>query len=102
MRAITISVLLCAALLQGCSAGAPRAAEGERAEAVFEVFGMDCPGCHGGVEKNIKKVRGVTGAKANWSESRISVFYEPGTELDVEGVEKAITASNFTPGKRIK
>ncbi|UCG59616.1 MAG: cation transporter [Phycisphaerales bacterium] len=69
---------------------------------VYEVFGMDCPGCHGGVEKLVKKIPGVQQAEANWQKKQLVVAVRPGTELNDEEVYDAIRRANFTAGKRIK
>ncbi len=69
---------------------------------VYEVFGMDCPGCHGGLEKLVKKIPAVEDAKANWITKQVVVTVRPGAELNDEDIYDAIRRSNFTPGKRIK
>jgi copper chaperone CopZ len=69
---------------------------------IYEVFGMDCPGCHGGLEKLVMKIPAVQEAKANWEEKRLVVTLRPGTELNDEDVYDAIRRANFTVGKRIK
>ncbi|MHC4462910.1 MAG: heavy-metal-associated domain-containing protein [Planctomycetota bacterium] len=69
---------------------------------VYEVFGMNCPGCHGGVEKLVKKIPAVQQAEANWKEKRLVVTVRPRTELNDEDIYDAIRRSNFTPGKRIR
>jgi copper chaperone CopZ len=69
---------------------------------VYEVFGMDCPGCHGGVEKLVKKIQAVHDAKANWQKKELVVTVRPGSELDDKDVFDAVRRANFTPGKRLK
>ena len=69
---------------------------------VYQVFGMDCPGCHGGLEKLIMKIPEVQEAKANYKEQRLAVTLIPGKSLDDATVHDAIRRANFTLGKRIK
>lgn len=69
---------------------------------VYEVFGMDCPGCQGGLEKLVKKIPSIQTAKANWVEKKLTVTVLPDTELKDEEIYDAIERANFTPGKRIK
>jgi hypothetical protein len=69
---------------------------------IYEVFGMDCPGCHGGVENLVSKIPAVQSAQANWKEQRLVVVVGPGSSLDDELVYDAIRRSNFTPGKRLQ
>jgi copper chaperone CopZ len=68
---------------------------------VYEVFGMNCPGCHGGLEKLVKKISSVQEAKANWQKKQLVVTIRPKAELNDEDIYDAIRRANFTPGKRI-
>ena len=69
---------------------------------VYEVFGMNCPGCHGGLEKLVKKIPAVQEAEANWLQKQLVVTVRPEVELNDEDIYDAIRRSNFTPGNRIK
>lgn len=69
---------------------------------VYKVFGMDCPGCHGGLEKLVNAIPGIKTSKANWEEQRLSVAFQPGANVDDSIVYDAIKRANFTPGQRIK
>lgn len=78
------------------------AARGKSGIRIYEVFGMNCPGCHGAVEKLVKKIPAVQEAEANWKDQRLTVTVRPGRELDDEDIYDAVRRANFTPGKRIK
>ena len=69
---------------------------------VYEVFGMDCPGCHGGLEKLVKKIPAVAQAQANWVQKRLTIAVKQEITLDDEDIYDAIRRANFTVGKRIK
>ncbi len=69
---------------------------------VYEVFGMDCPGCHGGLEKLVKKIPDVQQAEANWVKKQLVVTVRPEVELNDEDIYNAIRRANFTAGNRIK
>jgi hypothetical protein len=69
---------------------------------VYEVFGMNCPGCQSGLEKLVNKIPAVQNSQAHWKDKRLSVTIKPGLALNDEDVYDAIRRSNFTPGKRIK
>ncbi len=89
----------------GCNtAGQSSAVESmeESGTRVYEVFGMNCPGCHGGVEKLVKKIPAVQEAEANWLKKQVVITVRPGTELNDEDIYDAIRRANFTPGNRIK
>lgn len=68
----------------------------------YEVFGMDCPVCHGGLEKRLMKIKGVEHAEANWQEKQIKIIIMPGEEVTDASITKAIEEANFNVGKRIK
>ena len=67
----------------------------------YEVFGMDCPGCHGGLEKNLCKIPGVVKATANWKMKRVTISVKAGETVTDADIEDAIKKSNFTMGKRM-
>ena len=69
---------------------------------VYEVFGMDCPGCHGGAEKLVNRVEGVVTSVANWTTQRIAVKVRLEANVADEAVLDALKRANFTPGERIK
>lgn len=68
----------------------------------YEVFGMDCPGCQGGLEKLVKKIPAVQGAKADWIKKQLTVSLRPESQLDDKDIYDAIERANFTAGKRIE
>ena len=69
---------------------------------IYEVFGMDCPGCHGGLNKLVEKIHEVQQAESNWKEKRLTVTVRPKSQLNDEDIYSAIRRANFTHGKRIK
>ena len=69
---------------------------------VYEVFGMDCPGCHGALENLVKKLEPVQDAQADWQTKKVTVFVKAHAELTDEAVYDAMKRANFTPGKRLE
>lgn len=69
---------------------------------IYEVFGMDCPGCHGGIEKLANKVPGVEKSEANWEKQELKIWVDPAKGIKDEAIFDAIERANFTPGDRIK
>lgn len=69
---------------------------------IYEVFGMNCPGCHGSVEKLVRKIPAVETVEADWEKKTLKVTVRPGNDLDDDEIYDAITRANFTPGKRIQ
>lgn len=62
---------------------------------------MDCPGRHGGVEKNLMKIPGVIDAAANWKEQEVTLFVALGQTVDPADIERAVRDSNFTLGEHL-
>ncbi|MBD3331774.1 hypothetical protein GF356_02895 [candidate division GN15 bacterium] len=69
---------------------------------VYEVFGMDCPGCHGGVEDLVNRVDGVVASEANWEQQRLTVVVSRSAEVTDRKIFEAIKLANFTPGERVQ
>jgi copper chaperone CopZ len=69
---------------------------------IFEVFGMDCPGCHGGLENLVNEITGVITSEANWEKQQLRVIVSPNSNVSDDDIFEAIKKANFTPGKRIK
>lgn len=89
--------------IAGCATDKPNAHEVAKQDIetrVYEVFGMNCPGCHGGLVKLVKKIPGVESAQANWKTKQLTVYIHNNASVDDKAVFDAIRRSNFTPGKR--
>lgn len=69
---------------------------------VYEVFGMDCPGCHDGLEKLVNEIPEVVTSKANWEKQRLQVVLRPNSGIDDSAILGAIEKANFTAGKRLQ
>ena len=99
----TMIVIAALALLAGCS-GSPEAETTPAAGTIveYEVFGMDCPGCHGGLEKLARDIEGVGFAKASWVDKTLTLGIADGVRISDEEVHTAIERANFTAGERLK
>lgn len=98
MVVILLSVL-------GCFSSRPDVAEITSSDdqvRVYEIFGMNCPGCHGGLEKLVNKIPGVEKSKANWEEQRLEVVMKLDFDINDSDIFGAIERANFTPGKRLQ
>ena len=69
---------------------------------VYEVFGMDCPGCHGGIENLVNKIPAVIKSKANWEKQELRIWIDPAIDVKDEDIIDAIERANLTPGERVK
>lgn len=90
--------------LIGCAATKPdfdkMISEGSEVR-IYEVFGMDCPGCHGGLENLVNEIPGVITSQANWEKQQLKVVLRPKAEVNDNTVYDAIKRANFTPGNRL-
>lgn len=99
----TLIAITCLALLAGCSSAPEPTSDPQVGELIeFEVFGMDCPGCHGGLEKLAMKIPGVNAVKASWEDQKLVLEIEEGAEVTDNQVHDAINRANFTAGERLK
>lgn len=98
-------VVAFAAALGGCGAKENVAIDTAPAGAdvrVYEVFGMDCPGCHGGLEKLVNAVPGVVASQASWEDKQLTVRVADNVDVDDAAIGTAIKKANFTPGRRLQ
>ena len=96
-------MLLAGSLLSGCTTTNQAVVpDGTTRQATYAIYGMDCPGCHGGVEKNLRKIPGVVDASANWKNKTITLALTADHPIDHAAIEKAVRDSNFTLGERVE
>lgn len=99
----TLIAMTCLALLAGCSSSPEPNSDPQAGILVeYEVFGMDCPGCHGGLENLALKIPGVMSARASWEDNILILGIEEGTKVTDDQVHDAIKRANFTAGERSK
>lgn len=98
----SLAVLSAILVLAGCSAPRQAMPATEGIHITYRVYGMDCPGCHGGVEKNLEKVPGVVAASANWKAKTITITAASDRGVARSEIEKAVKDSNFTLGQRVE
>ena len=68
---------------------------------VYKVFGMDCPGCHGALEKQVNKLNSVDSSAANWLNQEIMIIVKKDSVLIEKELFEKIKKANFTPGEKI-
>lgn len=104
----SICAVICAFLIGAVAGCASRGHQAEGGPAtggevrIYEVFGMHCPGCEGGLDKLVRKIRDVEHVESNWEESWLKVTLRPGARMDDRKIHDAVKRANFTPGKRLK
>ena len=65
----------------------------------FTVYGMDCPGCEGGLEKQVNKIPYVKYSKANWINQELKIVVEKDSIINIDELEKRVNKANFTLDK---
>ena len=62
----------------------------------YTIYGMDCPGCEGGIEKQVDKITSVEYSKANWVDQELIIVLRQDSVLDIETLRKRVKKANFT------
>lgn len=68
----------------------------------YQVYGMNCPGCHGALEKQINKIPGVVSSKADWVKQKIEIKVFSDAIISEEDIFKRIKKANLTPGEKME
>jgi len=62
----------------------------------LKAAGLTCPFCSYGIEKSLKRVKGVTGVKVNIKTGSVHVTTRSGVKLTEAQARKAVTRAGFT------
>lgn len=62
----------------------------------FTVYGMDCPGCEGSLEKQVNKIGSIQYCKADWVEQELQIVLKQDSVLRISELEKRVKKANFT------
>jgi copper chaperone CopZ len=68
---------------------------------VYKVFGMDCPGCHSALEKQVNKLNTVESSSANWINQELMLIVKRDSVVNEKKLFEMIEKANFTPGEKI-
>lgn len=68
----------------------------------FTVYGMDCPGCASGLEKQVNKIQSVKFSNADWLKQELKIVLHPDSTLNTKDLEKRVKKANFTLKKDSK
>ena len=63
---------------------------------MYTVYGMDCPGCEGGLEKQVNKIPSVKSSNANWKRQELAVIVRKDSVLNIEELNRRVKKANFT------
>lgn len=63
---------------------------------MYTVYGMDCPGCEGGLEKQVNKIPSVKSSEANWKRQELTVIVREDSVLNIEELIRRVKKANFT------
>ena len=68
-------------------------------EVTVKVNGLSCPFCVKGVEKHLKKVKGVSQLTTSLKKGEVRLKFKAGAPFDLVSLQKAVVKGGFTPGK---
>lgn len=68
---------------------------------VYKVFGMDCPGCHSALEKQVNKLNTVESSSANWINQELIIIVKKDSVVNEKKIFEMIEKANFTPGEKV-
>lgn len=66
----------------------------------FSVYGMDCPGCAQGLEKQVNKLGTVKNSSADWRKQLLEVVVYKDSLLRIEALNERVNKANFTLDKK--
>lgn len=66
---------------------------------VFTVYGMDCPGCEVGLEKQVNKIQAIKFSDANWLKQELKIVMVEDSALNRDELEMRVKKANFTLNK---
>jgi len=69
---------------------------------IFTVYGMDCPGCEVGLEKQVNKIESIRFSDADWLKQELRVVLVQDSTLNASELEKRVKKANFTLEKEEK
>ena len=69
---------------------------------VFIVYGMDCPGCEVGLEKQVNKIEGIKFSDANWRKQELRIVMVQDSTLNASELEKRVKKANLTLEKNLE
>ena len=93
---VVLSIMWFLAVTSGAAAQDPAAA---RKQAVVTVQGMQCPFCTYGIQKQLKKLPGVTKVDVELAKNQAIVSVSPDAKVTDKDIQQAVRKAGFTPGK---
>jgi copper chaperone CopZ len=88
---------LLSALLTAALAFSVATARAELRKVEQVVYGMDCAPCAYGLEKGLKKLKGVKDVTVSLNKGTAIVELKPGNKVTVEDIKKIVRKNGFTP-----
>ncbi|MDQ6987538.1 MAG: heavy metal-associated domain-containing protein [Mariprofundaceae bacterium] len=92
-----LQTLLTIALLSTASVSTVFAQGTTEQTATIQVDGLSCPFCTYGLEKNLKKVKGVGSVHIDMKAGKATVLLKTDANVDDQALRKAVEKAGFTP-----
>ena len=90
-----LQVLLMGGLLLMAPVVSSAQADGS-ATVTIAVDGLSCPFCAYGLEKHLKRVKGVASVQIEMQRGRAAVVLEPGAQVEDRALREAVKRAGFT------
>jgi len=91
-----LQLLLITGLLLAAPLTSVSAQESSAQSATIRVDGLSCPFCAYGLEKHLKKLKGVEGVEINMKSGKATVALKPGAQVDNAALTEAVKKAGFT------
>ena len=91
-----LQLLLITGLLLVAPLASVSAQESSTQSATIQVDGLSCPFCAYGLEKHLKKVKGVKGVKIDMKRGKATVALKSGAKVDDAVLTEAVKKAGFT------
>ncbi|MDX8412953.1 MAG: heavy metal-associated domain-containing protein [Mariprofundales bacterium] len=89
-------LILLAGVLLVVPIAAATAQERNAPSATIVVDGLSCPFCAYGLEKHLKKIRGMKTVEINMKQGEATVHWQQGVQVDDAALKAAVKKAGFT------
>lgn len=94
-KTVLLTALLAFLLTQTVT---PVLAQNEKETITVQVDGMFCPFCTYGVEKKLKRMKGVEKVVVHLQQGKAEIFVKPGATVSDETIKQAVEDAGFSSG----
>ncbi len=97
MKKIFVTIFLAGLFVFVPGMPAPKDVFASAQEVSIRVDGLACPFCAYGLEKKLKKLKGMENLKISINEGKVTLNIKDGFSVSKEDIEKVVEEAGFTP-----